>query len=95
MRLELVKLKTDIEEASPELESFYRGAMEGAIGQAQSCDLISALDQFSFGKDLGHALESRLGIRHIARLSKIEILAVQAIVEALNLHCKCEIQKQS
>jgi len=95
MRIGLIKLKTDIENAAPELEAAYRGAMESAVNHAELCDLIGSLTNYEFGKDLGHLIERRMGSGYIGDFSKIEEMAMQAIVQALQLQCKCQLVNQS
>ena len=93
MRGELIRLKTDMENAAPELESIYRISLESAVQSAAACYLLDALNDYTYGIEMGKLIERRLGTGYGDRFMKIEDLAKEAIIEELEKNCSCKIQR--
>ena len=100
-RLELIKLKTDIEKVAPELESIYREAIEAAIGQAEQCNIRDAFRSYSFARDTSDLIgrriltDSDVSTRVFRqRVEVIQDLAIEAMVEELTMYCNCDFQKR-
>ena len=94
VRLELIKLKTDIEEVAPELEPLYRGSIEAAIGQAELCNLKGAFQHLAFARDTGNLIRRRIPKMFRERLELIEDFTIEAMVEELTMYCNCQFQKK-
>ena len=94
MRIKLIELQTDMENAAPELEGIYRSSMEDAVEKAHYCDLYDALDSYAQGRDIGKLIERRLGTAGQERFMAIEDLAKQAIIEELIKNCSCELRSE-
>ena len=93
MRIKLIELKTDMENAAPELEGIYRTSMEEAVNQAHYCNLYGAMESYSHGEHIGQLIHHRLGTGY-GEFTDVENLARQAIIEELVKNCGCQIFPQ-
>lgn len=93
LRIELIKLKTDMENAAPELEPLFRETLELSIKRANDCDLYNSLSDFAFALMLVSSIERRLGTGYGTDFAKIENLAKDAIIQGLVENCQCQLVK--
>ena len=94
MRLELVKLNTDLEGQAPELESMFREGLEEAITLAKECYLYEAIQTYTEAISVGDLLHKRVELKGtplVLRQTAIENLAVKAIVESMIEKCGCNL----
>jgi len=92
LRIALIGLQTDMENAAPELEPLYRVSLEDAIEMAKGCHLNEAITQYTEAISTGKLIENRLGTGYGGKFLEIEELAKAAIIEALVAHCGCDIK---